>query len=133
MGLHRHKYIVSRRQCVDGKHTQGRAAVQQNHVILIPDAVQIFPEYSFPAHGIYQSDLQAGQFNVGGEKVDPFLMVDDASAWRYGLVHNKKFQQSCEGGFNLVRVLIPQAGSQGPLRIHVHQENLFAHPGEAHP
>ena len=133
MGLHGDQDIISRRQCVDGKHTQGRAAVQQDHVISVPDAVQIFPEYRFPAHGIDQCDFQAREFNVGREKVNPFLMVDDTCARKYGFVHDKKFQQSSEGGFNLVRVLIPQAGGQGPLGIHVYQEDLLAHPGKAHP
>ena len=78
VSLRRDKDLASGGQCVDGQHTQGGAAVQENDVILFLDATQALPQDGLPAHGVYQGDLHAGEFNICGEQVNPLQMVEDA-------------------------------------------------------
>ena len=80
VSLHGDQYLVGGSQGIDGQHTQRRAAVQQDHVVLVPDNVHILPQDGLPAHGVHQRDLQARQLDVGGEKVHTLLVVDDARA-----------------------------------------------------
>lgn len=77
---HGNRDFICRCKRIDGQHIEGWAAVQQDHIVLIPDAVQIFPQDRFAAHGVHQCDLQAGQFNVGLKQVNPLRMVDNALA-----------------------------------------------------
>ena len=59
MRLHGNHYFVSSGQGIDGQHTQGWAAVQQNHIVLFADTVQVFAQDCLAAHGVHQRDLQA--------------------------------------------------------------------------
>ena len=47
-------------QCVDREHTQGGLAVNQDMGILSLERVQILPQYSLSAHGIYQGYFHTG-------------------------------------------------------------------------
>ena len=44
MRLHGNQHLIRSGQGVNGQHTQGGAAVQQDHIVLVPDAVQIVPQ-----------------------------------------------------------------------------------------
>ena len=42
MRLHGNQHLIRSGQGIDGQHTQGGAAVQQNHIVLFADTVQVF-------------------------------------------------------------------------------------------
>ena len=81
-------HFIRSSQGIDGQHTQGRAAVQQNHIVAVTDAVQIVPQDRLPAHGIYQRDLQARQLDVSGEKVNALRMMNNALVGGLRLIRN---------------------------------------------
>ena len=51
-------------QGVDGEHTQGGLAVQQDVGVLFPNRVQILPQDGLAAHGVHQRHLHAGELDV---------------------------------------------------------------------
>ncbi len=118
-------HFIRSSQGIDGQHTQGRAAVQQNHIVAVTDAVQIVPQDRLPAHGIYQRDLQARQLDVSGEKVNALRMMNNALVGGLRLIRNDTPQDFSHRILHLVRTLIAQAGGQRTLGIYISQENAF--------
>ena len=57
-------------------------------------------------------------------------MADDTLAGDQGLVRDDAAHHGGKGFLNLIRVLVSQAGSQGPLRVDISQQDTFAHPGK---
>ena len=90
MRLHGNLYHIRRCQSVDGQHPQGRTAFQQDHIILLPDAAQVFTQDRFTTHGVHQRNFQARQFNIGGQQVYALCLMDAPHSRKYGLVRDDK-------------------------------------------
>ena len=71
------KHMVRRRQGVDNQHTKGRAAIQQNIVVVPLHAVHILTQHRFPAHHVHQSHPHGRQAAVSRYKVKALMVVYD--------------------------------------------------------
>lgn len=72
VGLHRDEDLVGGGQSIDSQHSQRGTAIQKNNIVLFLNTTQTFPQDGLPTHGVYQRNLQTGEFDVGGKQVDPF-------------------------------------------------------------
>lgn len=48
------------------------------------DRMDICPQHAFPAHGVDQPELHAGQFNVRREQVNALTVMQNTAAVRDG-------------------------------------------------
>ena len=48
------------------------------------DSIDICPQHAFPAHGVDQPDLHAGQLNVRREQVNTLAVMQNTAAVRNG-------------------------------------------------
>lgn len=71
--LRRDNHAVSRRQRIDGYHSQARHTVDQHKVVIPFDLIHIGFQDTLTTQGIDQPYLQTGQLNVGRDKVNAFL------------------------------------------------------------
>ena len=75
--LHRDQHTVRCYQGIDGDHSQRRHTINQDIIISGFYPVQVQAKHLLPAHNIYKGSFQSGKFDVGRNKVNPFLMVDN--------------------------------------------------------
>ena len=107
--LHGDDDSVSSGQCVDGQHTEGRLAVDEDMAVLVPDRVQILPQNGLAAHSIDQSDLHGRQFDIGKHEINPFRMMENAFAAAHGLICQNQFHGVGNRKRQLIRFGISQA------------------------
>ena len=75
--LNRDQNIIRCRQSIDDQHTEGRAAIQQNIIIVLFDLIHILPQHRLPAHDIHQTHLNGGQSAVARDEIKALMMVAD--------------------------------------------------------
>ena len=92
--LHRNQCRVCRRQCIDSEHPQRGSAVQQNIIVLAFGTVQHLFEHLFPVHAVDKGNFHSCQLNVGRDKVNTLIMVQDALTGLDGLVIHSFLHES---------------------------------------
>ena len=80
---------------------------------------------SFPAHGVHQGNLHAGELDAGRHQVHALGMVQNALAGRERLVRKDLTHHVREGNRQTVRLSVAQADGKTGLGVVVEQENLF--------
>ena len=96
--LHGDNHAVRRSQGVDGQHTEGRHTVDERVIVAVCHGGQILPQHRFPAHGVDQRDLQCRQLDIGGNKMDAGLVMQNALTGGDGLLRDDLFHQGGERG-----------------------------------
>ena len=90
--LNRNQNIIRCRQSIDDQHTEGRAAIQQDIIVVLFNLIRILPQHRLPAHDIHQSHLNGGQCAVARDEIKALVMVADfgmltAADTRHDVVH----------------------------------------------
>ena len=70
--------------------------------------VQILPQNGFPAHGVHQRYLHAGQLNVRRHQVHALRVMQNALAGGNGLIGQDLAHHVGEGNGELIRLGISQ-------------------------
>ena len=96
--LNRNDHAVLRSQGVDGQHTQRRHTVDERVIVAVCHRRQVLPQHRFTAHGVDQRDLQCRQLDIGGDKVDAGLVVQDTLTRGDGLLRDDLLHQGGERG-----------------------------------
>ena len=129
MGLHRDNHAVRRSQGVYRNHAQGRHTINENHIIVLLDLIDIDSQRKLPAHGGDQAHFQRGQLNVGGHKVYTLDVVHYALICGEWLIPDHFFHDRGQGGGQAVLVLPAQAGGEVALGVCVNEQHLFPQTG----
>ena len=87
------------------------------------DRIDICPQHAFPAHGVDQPNLHAGQFNVRRKQVNALAMVQNTVAVRHGRVVDHILHHIRQRHGQLIRLRVAEGKRQGALRIGVDQQD----------
>ena len=87
------------------------------------DRMDICPQHAFPAHGVDQPDLHAGQLNVRREQVNALTVMQNTAAVRdRGIVDHILHDVRQRNG-QLIRLRIAEGEGQRALRICVNEQH----------
>ena len=125
MGLRRDNHAVSRRQRIDGYHSQTRHTVDQHKVVIPFDLIHIGFQDTLTTQGIDQPYLQTRQLNVGRDKVNAFLVMDNPLRDINCFIVDDVLHHGGEGKGQVVRTVISQRHCKVCLRIGVDEQHLF--------
>ena len=103
LGLHRNQCVLCSCQCIDGKHSQRRHAVDQDEIVLIFHRIQILTQDLFTVHGVHQRDLHTGKLDTGGNQIHALWMMEDSFTGSDRFLVNDLFHQVSECDFQIVR------------------------------
>lgn len=78
--------------------TEGRHTVDERVIVAVCHGGQILPQHRFTAHCVDQRDLQRRQLDIGGDKVDAGLVVQNALTGGDGLLCDDLLHQRGECG-----------------------------------
>ena len=104
--LNRYQHIVGSCQRIHGQHTQRRHTVQKNEIVILFDRIQVLTKNGFPAHGIYQRDLQTRQFNVCRHQIHALRMMNNPFAGSNGFLHHNLSHQIGKCWRQVIRVWV---------------------------
>ena len=87
------------------------------------DRIDICPQHAFPAHGVDQPNLHAGQFNIRREQVNTLTVVQNTAAVRNGGIvdHILHDVRQCNG--QLIRFRVAEGEGQRALRVCVNEQH----------
>ena len=125
MGLDGDNHAVRCCQSVNGNHTQGRHTVDQHHIVVFLCLIDIGAQSDLPAHGVYQTDFQLRQFDVGRHKVYALAVVQNALIRGEWLITDDFSHDGGKGGLQAVLILPAQAGGEVALWVCVDEQHLF--------
>lgn len=87
------------------------------------DRIDICPQYAFPAHGVDQPDLHAGQLNVCREQVNALTVMQNTAAVRDGGIVDHILHDVRQRNGQLIRLRIAEGESQRALRICINKQH----------
>ena len=95
------------------------------------DRIDICPQHTFPAHGVDQPDLHAGQFDVCREQVNALAVMQNTAAVRNGGIvdHILHDVRQCDG--QLIRLRVTEGEGQRTLCICINKQHPFVLLGKS--
>ena len=106
--LRRDNHAVSRRQRIDGYHSQARHTVDQHKVVIPFNLIHIGFQDTLTTQGIDQPYFQTRQLNVGRDKVNAFLVMDNPLRGIDRLIVDDVLHHGGESKGQVVRAVISQ-------------------------
>ena len=95
------------------------------------DCMDICPQHAFPAHGVDQPELHAGQFNVRREQVNALTVMQNTAAVRDGGIVDHILHDVCQRDGQLIRLRIAEGEGQRALCICVDEQHPLVLPGKS--
>ena len=94
------------------------------------DRMDICPQHAFPAHGVDQPDLHAGQFNVRREQVNALTVMQNTAAVRDGGIVDHILHDVCQRNGQLIRLRVAEGEGQRALCICINEQHPLVLPGK---
>lgn len=86
------------------------------------DRIDICPQHAFPAHGVDQPDLHAGQLNVRREQVNTLAVMQNTAAVRNGGIVDHILHDVRQRNGQLIRLRVTEGEGQRALCVCVNEQ-----------
>ena len=94
------------------------------------DRMDICPQHAFPAHGVDQPELHAGQLNVRREQVNALTVMQNTAAVRDGGIVDHILHDVCQRNGQLIRLRVAEGEGQRALCICINEQHPLVLPGK---
>ena len=128
---HRYEYGVRCDEGIDGHHPEGGHAVDYDKFVCVPDHFDILFQDHFAAHDVGEGDFQAGEFHVGWDEVNAFIVMQHAAARIEVFFVDDVHHDGCQRQPDRVRIRVSQADGQRALGVCVDQKDFLSRHGES--